>query len=467
MVFTVEDINSSLFPSQKSFTPNESYRDHSFYLNSTDLRNEKVEQLYGPFETKTFGVNYSSPRPKPLSRNEEKASTFENMTLEQLKKMIADREALKAKQTNILDNEFNSTKSKVLVKSPRLKFKQPPIIVIDDSSDNMDIGSDTDSVILNETSLAMSSEHDKDADEDQMNTESESTREKDKDTEDNMEMDEVTSKDDSASEDSYATATDQLMEEQDLLEEQTLNDEEAMLLTKLQESQNSVKNIQVELLGMKVRMSLNKNKNDTKKKVSPVAPLPQLGSKRATSTSHTDNTSASHKKLKRKTEEIYRRQGIPGYGYSTPIPHPPPFYQQLPTQNTYNTYVPPPQPFFTSRQSPPPPPPATRPVTPPPPPPPSVSSVPINIASNYRQNDHLPKPRPHISEEKSDVESMKDAIQVENTLKDIEQLVSQRIFNDTTSHTKVESRRSPRPVRLVTVDNYTMPMHMLLLDEVR
>lgn len=490
-MFTVKDINHLLYPSKKSYTPNESYRNHSLILTPAQLRNAKVEELYGPFETKSFTANYSSPgssvsspRPKPaingilkpLPRNEEKISTYENMTLEQLKKLIADREAQRIKTKQRLDTQIASTDKGVMNPVPAHNAarsvhtkQQPPIIVIeDDSSDNMDIESDDDhNASLSEAEITTHSENGNDADDEQMNMkELESSREKE---DDDLEMD----KESSSSQESYTTAADHLMEEQDLLEEQEYNAEEISLLSQLQKLQATTKSIQVEVLGMKVRMSLNKNKNDTKKKGPPPAPLPRPGVKRNPAEAiHVDGNPAYSRNKRSRNK---RQQDIPGLGYNAHIPpqQAPPFYQQLPTQNAYNAYVqqppPPPAPplphmYYTPQQPPPPPPPQmARPVTPPPPPPPSMKPMPKYRPAN---DHHLPKPRPHIIEEKAVVESMKDTIQVENTLKDIEQLVSHRIFNDTTSHPKVDSRRSPRPVRLVTVDRYTMPLHMIWLNQV-
>jgi hypothetical protein len=234
------------------------------------------------------------------------------------------------------------------------------------------------------------------------------------------------------------------VEDKEFLEQEKMFEKEENELRKqLNALEKSNHSLRVQLLEMKVRIS----RKGINKKPAASTPIisPQIGSKRK---AYVENESNIPRKLEKRIP--YQQADTYNYGAS--------FYHQFPTPTALQQpYFPPPPTFLPP--PPPPPPSSARPTTPPPPPPP------VQPKQVYKQNS-LPKPRQHVTQEVPDVQSIKDSLEVQRILNNVSDLVSLRIFDDKKLRPLEERKPLPRPSRLVTIDQYTMPMQMILIDEV-
>lgn len=503
MVFSIKDVTPEMLPTSDDYVPDEPFKSYIFNLDPKEFRNETIEQLYGPFEYAKKQLpyvpytsnNYVSPRSPsitaaannaapahPVVRKESIALQLRQKQIDELKRHIAEKESKMTAAKNILtkkieiesdrDMEKHKLREKIMkkrgipepltarqllralpevgtssksiaravaaveaaVKSPTVSTRSTrstvpaaPIIIIDDSDVDMELGSDEDDIV-------------------ESNTGNET---------ENSEMDISTGTNspiNNSSNEMYSSAVDELSEIDDsefAEQERLFDEEERELKEQLEILEKSNKALRVQLLEMKVRMSLQGSKNELKSKASTPKATPKIGTKRKAHMSQEPNTS-------RKTENRNKLHTIPAPVNNFTYP----FYQQLPTPSALQQpYNPSPPTFLPS--APPPPPPATaRPTTPPPPPPP------VQPTTKYSR-ESLPRPRKHITQEVPDVESIRDSIGVQNVLKGVADLVSLRIFDDRKNRPTEFVRFLPRPSRLITIDQYTMPMQMILLNEVK
>lgn len=235
------------------------------------------------------------------------------------------------------------------------------------------------------------------------------------------------------------------------------------------------KDIQLKLLGMRVRLSMTKNRNELKKKSVRPERAPMLGEVRKF---QSDDNVNQHRVSRRRLE--YTQHDSFNYGYAPP----PPFYQQLPHQSM-NPYIQPQpayMPMHILHQPPPPPPPPTDlpPFTPPPPPPPppqtvfgfppqppftpSINRYPVQTNKKGKiGKKYGSKSKPTTD---SDILPMDQQTQIKNTLKDFEEFITLRVFEDRTFYPITHNRPFSRPYRLLTIDDYTMPLHMIHINQV-
>ncbi|KAG2197739.1 hypothetical protein INT47_010675 [Mucor saturninus] len=236
------------------------------------------------------------------------------------------------------------------------------------------------------------------------------------------------------------------------------------------------KKIQLKLLGMQVRLSMNKNRNELKKKNVQPERRPSLGEIRKSRSD--DDTYQLHRTSRRRLG--YTQHDNFNYGFAPP----PPFYQQLPHQ-PMNPYIPSQPTYVPSHMlhQPPPPPPGLPPFTPPPPPPPPPTSThpslgfspqppftpPTNrypVQTNNKKSKKgkkMAEPTPETDTE-SDILPMEQQNQIKNTLKEFEEFITLRVFQDKTHYPITFNRPLSRPYRLVTVDDYTMPYNMIIIN---
>jgi hypothetical protein len=494
MVFSEKDIRPELFPTSACLVPTDPSKSYTMTVSDDELENEEVENMYGPFDSPPL-IDYSNSSPigspRPLMRNEDEVMKGRQQAIDELKKLIEERERRKRELGATLLAAAKVESNPQLPFSTKLEHNSPTIksstseklklIIIDDSEDeDMSIDSkDSDMSVESNNN-----KHPHDAFDSASNQQLTEEEKNDNLAEFNM-----------------------LTEENKLLEanmEKLMNDLNVLRAEK--------KDTQVKLLAMKARMSLNKNKSELKKKPSTPEALPTIGKKRDYSTASHENynkprpSSSSQRSSRRRLESDQADRMNYGYGNTAA---PPPFYQQLPPQVLHgypqsnysqpqNIYQPPrPPPGFPpsgpARHTPPQRPPgALFPSNIPSAPPPALvpPSAPY-FGRYYTQQQMEPhhilkasstathkqisnssmnvrKPPVAITEESSGIEPMKDSLLVESALGEISQFVSLRLFDETAAgHPRIETRLVARPYCLMTVDKYTMPLKVVEIKEVK
>ncbi|KAG2234823.1 hypothetical protein INT48_006740 [Thamnidium elegans] len=507
MVFEKSDIRKELFPSSDSLVVKDPIKTYRFTLAPDELRNDTIERMYGPFTP--MPEEYTTPvsSPRVMARNEESNMMQRQQEINELKRLIAERQAKKPvgkavvdlprivypNETalprkikpiiplrkvanhpgasvieNPIDTPVDTPVDKPADKPTHKATDKPPapIIIIDDSDEDMVVESDED---MSRTSDGPMSAATADSPDSTFYTANETfiqTEENEIETLDEKLKDTI-------------AQIDRLTEEKKKISDLS-------------------REIKVKLLGIKVRMSLSKRREELRNK--PHEAPASLG-KRSHSEAVADEIAQTHPQRANRRRFEYSQAEMINYNYTPAAPSP--FYQQLPAQSMHN-YIAPPMNYLShhhlqsSLQPPPPsPPPPPPPPTelppfapPPPPPPPPLTSPPPSAAAFNRypvQQSTVPPPRrtnpssstsliyktpgsknknkPNLSNEDTDTVPMGNLNQIESTLKEIEQFISVRIFNDHSSHPIIEGRPLPRPLRLITVDKYTMPMNMDVLDE--
>lgn len=242
---------------------------------------------------------------------------------------------------------------------------------------------------------------------------------------------------------------------------------------------------QLKLLGLKVKISINKNRRAAPRQTTshqPASPNPVVGTKRKPH-------SYSHPLPKRRTpvDPYTNAQSSLAQPFQHQIPA---FYPQInpipsvlpaalphfgpPMPNYYHPVPPMDMPLASSSTfhplpSPPPPPPSELPPppSPPPPPPPEIKknvpppSLPKSTRAQRRET-------PYAGLNDSNVIHAEDFENMSSILCDVEQLVTVRIFkeNDRPNVLAIKDRPLPRPYRLISFDGYTMPMQVISLEEV-
>lgn len=549
MVFQPSDFRPELFPNHASLVYNDPTKAYLLRITEEELRNEEVEKRYGPFDLENNNSPNGSPR--PMIRNEELAYKKTQDAIDDLKRLIAERQArnealgrsllaatrgsttvpLKAGEassaadtiTKLIEVKMSTTESQFTATSSSSSKvvgvpEQVPVVVVDSDSDDMSIDSQDNGY------NGGGSENNDNQDDGSNSGESNNNEHQGNGSNSGGSSNNDNNNGEDNNRNNNGT-TDQLTEEEEdrnlalLLEEQKLaaaNVEKYSM--ELDSLKTNKKDLQVKLLGMRVRMSMNKNKNELKSKLSaPESATPSIGNKRDYFTASNNNNIPRPSYSQRNSGRRVDHDDKMNYGYDSNNTAPP-FYQQLPPQALHG-YTPIAQPNYlhsrhVQQQQPPPPsglPPQTQ--APPPPPPPSgTDSLPSyipagppptplysntyqnNVAYRYPQsrrhnnnnqaktrlstaaavksqmnsNTTAPKPPRAIIDESSGIEPMMNTSMIFSALREIEQFVSLRIFNDNTiDYPVVQDRPVARPKRLATVDNYTMPMNMINIDEVR
>ncbi|KAI8380671.1 hypothetical protein EDC96DRAFT_561252 [Choanephora cucurbitarum] len=282
--------------------------------------------------------------------------------------------------------------------------------------------------------------------------------------------------DNTSDKDSYTTANDDSIHTEDIFiekdeEEKSLDREIAELNDRLQEVREEENQIQVKLLAMKVRISIEKNRKENN---TPKDPKPELGTKRIKQ----QKSPARSSKKKRHNEEAQNLgtpppQPLPNFGYQLPVyfntmqPRPQYYLPNTPMMN--QPYLPHPMSQSVPLSSPPPPPPPTDlppPIPPPPPPPPpqtSQQAPPVRL-----RQSHKAKPAtPYADMTHNDTHRVREYEATLAMFREIEQLISVRIFNSNQESNSSTSllRIPPRPRRLITSEEYTVPINMFFLNK--
>ncbi|GAA5796572.1 hypothetical protein HPULCUR_001945 [Helicostylum pulchrum] len=471
-----------------------------FTLAPDEIRNDIIEQMYGPFSSNQ--EEYSSTpvgSPRVKKRNEESDMMQKQLEINELKRLIAERQAKKgpvgktaAELSRIvypveapLPRKIKPATSlrKVETEKPidttvdeqaekpvnKLTDKPPaPIVIIHDSDEDMVVESDDDMLVGSNENMSKTSDE-------------------------NMGFDIGDSPNST-----FYTACESFIRTDDT-EIETLDekfkDTEAQIerLTKEKKRISDLsREIRVKLLGIKVRMSLGKRREELRKK--PQEAPPSLGKRNYNEATADEITQPRPQRVSIRRFE-YSQPEMMNYNYTPAVATP--FYREVQAQPMLN-YIPPPINYLSHHHlqssllpltPPPPPPPPTElpPFTPPPPPPPPLTSsqpfinrYPVQQAtvtsprrtkpssSIYKppgsKNENEENPSEDIIDD-AETLSMENLNLIESTLKEIEQLIAVRIFSDLSSHPIIEGRPLPRPLRLITVDKYTMPIIMDVIDE--
>ncbi|KAI8989546.1 hypothetical protein BDB01DRAFT_547137 [Pilobolus umbonatus] len=240
-------------------------------------------------------------------------------------------------------------------------------------------------------------------------------------------------------------------------------------LLKVQEERARIasekKAAQVKFLEMKVRMSIEQNRRSSSKPISD-----KIGSKRP-------HESEVH-------SMDYKRQNInktPMMDYTMNYMSNMPTYYPIPIPQYSNHFIPPPPNYLPPQQ--PPPPNYLPPQQPPPPPMPYPQYTQTTLISDFTPIDapipttsknppawmssqEKKSPR-HKSQKKKtgDIEPIKEAIQLSAFLRDTESFITLRVSDDHNTYQPMDNRPLPKPSRLVTIDDYTMSMDMLFIDQ--
>lgn len=546
MVFENSDIREELFPILNGLRLNDPERSYKFTVAPDEITNDTIERMYGPFNS--MSDDYSSTpvsSPRVNQKNEESNMMQRQQEINELKRLIAERQARKSPsgrtagelsrivypveaplprkimpivplrkaddnpETSVTENPIDITVVKPAEEPVDKATDKPlvPIVVLDDSDEDMVVESDEDMLVESDENIGGAGNRNI-----------------------GRVIDENTG---SAIGDSpnstFYTACESFMETEDnevkSLEEKLKNT--AIEIKRLAEERKRMydlsREIKVKLLGIKVRMSLGKRREELRKR--PQEAPPSLG-KRKYNEANADEITQPHPQRTSRKRFEYSQPDMMNYNYTSPSAAS--FYQQLPAQPMLN-YIGPPINYLpnhhlqSSLSSPsplPPPPPPTElpPFTPPPPPPPPLASsqpfinrYPVQQAtatSLRRTNPSSAIYKPPGSRNKNEQSSSEAFIdgssfsngtsinndtatsndkatsndtaiiddtdrlpmgnldKIESTLKEMEQFIAVRIFSDLSSHPIIEGRPLPRPLRLITVDTYTMSMQMEVLDVV-
>ncbi|KAI8090315.1 uncharacterized protein B0P05DRAFT_530287 [Gilbertella persicaria] len=414
-------------------------REYVYQLNEDDVTNDTIEKMYGPFDSWQLDSGPSTPtRPfKKLTKSvhDQKLEEIEKLKRDIREKEAQHKQALERRQA--LEKELALDRLKDLEEAEKQQEadkQQANEMVSDLEVVNLLEDNDTSSV---------------------QDTKLNSIQELSINSEDNTDAE------------SFASAEDYLPEDDQM---ETLDQEIKRLEDQLQQVRDEQKQIQVKVLAMKVRLSIENNRKElVKPNKKSEEPAPELGTKRSPS------SKSSNKKKKRAIEDTMSSYNsfstpLPNFGYQLPLyfnqaQSRQPFY---PHPNTFmfpSPYHHPIQHMASSLPPPPPPsdlPPPSSPPPPPPPPLPAPSSHIITPRSISTPNT------PYAAIAHCDSHRVKAYESTLSTLREFEQLISMRIFHSNQENFPPVSlyRPPPRPRRLITVDNYTMTINMFFLNQV-
>jgi hypothetical protein len=294
----------------------------------------------------------------------------------------------------------------------------------------------------------------------------------DEDDEEDEEMNDLKS-DQCASQSSYATADEVPTEGDNLLElqekvkavEEELSGKH-LAISKIKETN---KELEVKLLKLQVQLSIKRNRKENVKRPAPVESQPTpiatpshlYVPPHRTSVQMDENSNNGYhskkynKRKKRANKNANNHIDTLHFGYN------------------YNPY------YFTHQMPlgppppPPPPPPSAPPPSipppPPPPPPPPSSSTGYGAPAPTRSYSRVINARGAINQLAKDVDAiapLADGQAISTFLKDIQLFITLRVNDDKNQPPIIIDRPLPRPCRLVTIDGYTMPMDMIVVDQV-
>jgi hypothetical protein len=520
-----DDSNSIDEYSRPSYLSNrplveDEYRQYIFFLSDDDAVDSEIETMYGPFPD---SVEVSCPSPRPILQakqsmfNKQKEIERLNRRIEELEaKKAADIRRLRAKEDDEPSRQVASTKvsrqqndSSLLESTCEIAAERK---IIDDQVKETDAMCRAleEKIAIQKNQIAMAvKESTENALKLQPMDSSLPKTEFSKpihssdiitiDSDSDMEVNDESSNKEDSSDNTNTIKNDVPFITEDALveadpsrkadiEESKLLDAEIKdlqsLLVKVEEERNVHR---LKLLGLKVKISINKNRKETAKNTpnqQPASPNPVLGTKR--------------KQFMNYVPPPKRRPQMEPYS-NVPPPPPQPFQHQIPPFYQQINPIPPPLPVlphfgppmtnyyhplphvdmtltapstFYPLPLPPPPPPTglPPPPSPPPPPPPEIEEI-VSLPPPKSIHADIPRNRretPYAGLNDSTATHAEDFENMSSILRDVEQLVSVRIFkvDDQTNAVAIEDRSLPRPCRLVSFNGYTMPMRTLLLEEV-
>ncbi|KAI8643831.1 hypothetical protein BD408DRAFT_442307 [Parasitella parasitica] len=478
-----KDHDSKVVMPQPLVPESESNRTYIFQISDDEGQEDTIERMYGPFEN---AIETAPPYPARFARTTKNAYMIRTEQILKLREAIKDREErqaqnlLKKKKQEIqegLDATARKRGKRITVKAAASSSSARPdpippavsaakvdatapteLIVIDsDSDDSMQVdATETDTVMTsNEASDSRSSAAVVSAKEPYTSSER-----------------------DDSDEDSFETALDIGddidLELQQMQQDRSTTQEEIQELNRELEAQSSRKSdINLKLLGIRVKLSIEKNRKEPKKKeATPTrfSPSPKLGSKRP----HTNGDHFVNKNLWRPTAPPL----APPLDYIPTITAHDitgltmPFAQQIPPhiqhyphlQTLHPEQSMPRQALYTNRYSfymnPPPPPPPPPDTMPPPhiPPPPPPLNPPRYKRTRYtrRHNDtrHTLNALSPYADLHSPISRMENAEELQAALVYVSELISVRIFGDSKHDAYPANvvRNLPKPRRLVTAD---------------
>ncbi|KAI7905947.1 uncharacterized protein BX663DRAFT_498220 [Cokeromyces recurvatus] len=438
-----------------------------------DKKNEQIKEL------KALEIQQDNVTQPSSSLNQEVASSHSEDPSE-LAVTDVDAEDV-SKNTSISDiskeassNDVNDT---VVVRGETELINNEIDLIDDDDDDDMDMASDdmdiaSDDIDLNNEDIALPIGNN------------------DNTTE--LYVHNPKTDDDTSSESSFKTAYEEFntIDTEPIKRVLTLEEAEAIcteleneikeLNVTLQKITEEKRKLHVDVLAMKVRMSVGRNNIESMKQSSSnKSNIPSSGAKRQL----LDNSSrASYKR-----PYIHKPKNIlhpPNFQYQIPnyssassqfnIPYVSPLNNFMNSQmNLGNMHIPIQQPL----QPPPPPPPPSYlppPLSPPPPPPP----LPSKLTKPYRPASPLLHSNPRESAFNNKNEKLKYSMEpqtssmqlskcnesLRSVLDEILKLISIRIFSYDQEYPSIRDRPSSRPCRIITVDDYTTTMQLALLN---
>jgi hypothetical protein len=494
-----DDSNSIDGYSRPPFTLNrplveEEYKQYVFLLSDDDVTDPEIETMYGPFNDTTevsspsprpiMQVSSASPRPTIQARQSHINKLRE---LESLKRAIQERIAQRMGATStevsrqLTDSPTPETSSSVVeIQTPNGESNKTNAVnstleekvVIQNSQaaiaaqeNALNIQSMDDSAVsLSKTKFSkpvpsssiITIDSDSDTEEDDSNNTS------------TFKSNVPSITEDALIEDDPSVKADKEKIKSIDLEVKELEDQAAKAEADLKEQR-------LKLLGIKVKLSISKNRKETEKKTpnqQPAIPNHEPGTKRKSYTNYVPPAKRRREAYVHAPPPQPFQHQIPPSFYQQMNPIPPPlpvlphfgspmpnYYHPLPHMDIT------PSPFYPLPPPPPPPPPPTElppPPSPPPPPPPEIVPPPSeSIPRNRRET-------PYAGLNDSNATRAEDFETLSSVIRDIEQLVTVRIFdnNNQKDADPIEDRSLPRPFRLLTLNGYTMPMNVLSLDEV-
>ncbi|KAK4511646.1 uncharacterized protein ATC70_012862 [Mucor velutinosus] len=492
MSLSERDEETTFIPPQPLVSDAENNRRYILHLSDNeDGEVDPIEKMYGPFED---ALDTVPPYPKPYARLAKTAERIREEEILKLREAIRDMEQQRAqnmerKKLKEIEKEWKAVEGSRLRRTrisfaenrERLKALSEPIVIESDTDDAMEVEAVTDSVAVAESSEIQ---------------ESEQSAHFVSSAEDEMQL--TTDNNEDSDNDSFQTAQD-AVEDIDP-EMQMMKDDAAKIekevhdLNKEMEARVKQKeDIKLKLLGIKVKISIEKNRKElTGKRAATQAsssPPPKLGMKRA----FTDENYQTDQHPWRPAQPANNTPLVPTQpmAFSQQIPplmqqhfaHPPPTLVPIPQQPVpYHTGY---DATYMNGLSPPPPPPNTMPppYIPPPPPPPlsdtMSSAYPLSYSNHkrFKRNNanttnkgsrhkdawHTTPKRftaaaaaaavaSPYADLNSPISRMENADEVQNALAHLSDSISVRVFGDKkhNAYSAHVERNLPRIRRLVT-----------------
>ncbi|CAO0790357.1 unnamed protein product [Mucor circinelloides] len=485
------DEETAFIPPQPLVPDSENNRRYILHISDNEEGEEdRIEKMYGPFED---ALDTLPPYPKPYARLTRTADRIRAEEILKLREAIRDMEQRRAQ--NLEKKRLKEIEEEWRVETngyaePCITFKE---------NEERTVKQKASAQAAPET-IVIESDTDDAMDVEEVNTEAVTESSEMQESEQSMSAEDshFTSDNEDSDNDSFQTARDVI---DDIDPEMQLMDDDAAKIEKQMEDLNREmeahmarkKDIKLKLLGIKVKLSIEKNRKELtgrRTAVQASSPPPKLGIKRA----HTDETLPVNQNPWRPAQPEYNTLATIQHQIPT---QPMAFSQQIPPQMQQHFSHPqaivpiPQQPvvynnrydIYMNGLPPPPPPPDTMPppyIPPPPPPPPldtMTSAYPVGYSNykRYKRNNatssmnrhkdawHPPAKRftapiaSPYADLTSPISKMENADEIQNALVHVSDLISVRIFGDEKHNhfpAKVE-RNLPKIRRLVTTGKRT------------